>query len=249
MANALAVELAALGERLATDNGASSDISTLRTAAKIRARLVAHTGDRAALELRVETSDDDTNWRKAWSCKGNAGPIEVHVGDLSRYVRAAWTLEAAITSATFSINIEAHQLFATKADLFASEIPKKAIESVGDDAIYKALISSSSDAEDILASSNAMPLTTWPESLTERVCAIACFRVMKRRGFQPEGADELIIQGKTDAEKWLKDVAAGRIRPPGLTPATELGPQTSSGNPLDPTNHKPRMSDDWGDFG
>ena len=79
--------------------------------------------------------------------------------------------------------------------------------------------------------------------------SIAAFLVMKRRGFQPEGADELIVKGHDDAQKWLKDVAAGRIRPPGLAPATRLGPQTSSGDPLEPTKRTPRMSDNWGDFG
>lgn len=249
MANALALELAALSERSATGDGASLDISELRSAAKIRSRIVSVTGDKAALELRVETSEDGTVWRKAWSCKGNGGAVEVHVGDLSRYVRAAWTFAAGVTAASFVIRAEAHQLFATKADLFASEVPKEALQGAGDDVIYKALISSSSDGEDILASSNAMPLTTWPESLTERICAIAAFRILKRRGFQPEGSDELIVQGKIDAEKWLKDVAAGKIRPPGLAPATRLGPQASSGNPQAPTTFTPRMSDDWGDFG
>lgn len=249
MANALALELAALSERNATGAGSTLDIGELRSAAKIRSRIVSVTGDKAALELRFETSEDGTTWRKPWSCKGHGGAVEVHVGDLGRYVRAAWTFDAGVTAATFVLRAEAHQLFATKADLFASELPRPALEKVGDDAIWKALISSSSDAEDILAAGYAMPITTWPESLTERVCAIAAFRVMKRRGFQPEGADELIVKGADDGLRWLKDVAAGKIRPPGLSPPTRLGPQASSGNPQAPTKFTPRMSDDWGDFG
>lgn len=249
MANALAVELAALSERTATGVGSSVDISTLRTGAKLKARISAVTGDRAALELRVETSEDGTDWRKVWACKGNAGPVEIHVGDLSRYLRASWTFGAGVTAASFVIRGEAHTLFASKADLFASELPEDALRGIKDNEIYKALISTSTDAEDILASGYPVPLTTWPESLTERVCAIAAFRAMKRRGFQPDGSDELIVKGNDDGMKWLKDVAAGKTRPQGMAPATRLGPQTSSGDPLQPTKAVPRMSDNWGDFG
>jgi phage gp36-like protein len=248
MANMLAQELAALGERTATGSGQSLDITELRTAAKLKTRITATSGDRAALELRVETSEDNTTWRKAWSCQGNSGAVTVHVGDLSRYVRAAWVFGAGVASASFVVRAEFHQLFASKADLFASELPKEALSGIPDDSIYKALISSSSDCEDILASGWPMPLTTWPESLTERVCALAGFRAMKRRGFQPEGADELVVKGADDALKWFKEVAAGKIRPPGLSPPTRLGPQASSGNPKAPTRFTPRMSDDFGDF-
>lgn len=249
MANALDIALAAAIERTATGVGETLDVGTLRSAAKLSIRVSSVTGTRSALELLVESSDDQANWRKAWSSQGNINGIELHVGQLGRYVRAAWTFGVGVTAATFSIFGEAHQVFATKADLFAGDIPKEAFGSCDDDWVYKALISASCDAEDALAASNALPLTRWPSSLTQRVTAIATFLVMKRRGFQPEGADELIVKAHDDAQKWLKDVAAGRIRPPGLAPATELGPQTSSGDSRNPGKRIPRMSDDWGSFG
>lgn len=249
MANAADIALAEMVERTASGVGDTVDIGELRTAAKLKIRVVAAAGDRSKLTLKVETSDDETNWRSAWSSVANIAGVEVHVGELGRYVRAAWTFGAEVTAATFRITGEAHQIFATKPDLFAGDIPQKALESVKPNDIYKALISASQDAEDALAASNALPLTKWPSSLTQRVTAIATYLVMKVRGFQPQGTDELIIKGHDDAQKWLKDVAAGRIRPPGLAPATRLGPQTSSGDPLQPTKATPRMSDNWGDFG
>jgi phage gp36-like protein len=248
MANALDIAIAATAERTGTGVGATFDVTDLRAAAKLSIRLAAVTGTRSALTLRVESSDDETNWRTAWSSQGSIAGVEIHVGELERYVRAGWSFDVGVTAATFSIVAEAHQLFATKADLFSGDIPKEALASAKDDWIYKALISASCDAEDALAASNALPLTLWPSSLTQRVTAIASFLVMKRRGFQPQGIDELIVKGHDDAQKWFKDVAAGRIRPPGLAPATRLGPQTSSGNPLAPTERRPRMSDDWGSF-
>ncbi len=249
MANVVEATLAESGERTASGVGDTFDIGLLREAAKLSVRVVTGVGDRSKLTLQVDTSDDQTNWRKAWSSAGNIAGVEVHVGELSRYVRATWTFGVGVTSAVFSIGAEFHQLFATKADLFSGDIPNEALAGCKEDWIYKALISASCDSEDALAASNAMPLTSWPSSLTQRNTAIAAFLVMKRRGFQPEGADELIVKAHDDAQKWLKDVAAGRIRPPGLAPATRLGPQTSSGNPLQPTKAIPRMSDDWGDFG
>jgi phage gp36-like protein len=248
MANVAEATLAEAGERTASGVGETIDIGALREAAKLSIRVVTAVGDRAKLALKVESSDDETNWRPAWASPGNIAGVEVHVGELSRYVRASWTFGSGITSAVFTIGAEFHQLFATKADLFSGDIPREALEAAKVNDIYKALISASQDAEDALAASNALPLTKWPSSLTQRVTGIATYLVMKVRGFQPQGSDELIVKAHDDAQKWLKDVAAGRIRPPGLAPATRLGPQTSSGNPRAPEKFTKRMSDDWGSF-
>jgi phage gp36-like protein len=249
MANAFEVTLHPLQAETASGTGAPIDIGELRTAGRFTISMVAFAGTGGA-QLSAETSDDQVNWRpvNVASATLNNQKESIVLG-LARYVRAKWVLAVTVTSVTFSIVVEAHQVYANLADLTRSEIPEKAIASVPTDKQIGALIDASSDAEDAIASSNDLPLTTWPPSLSRRVTAIAVFYIMKHRGFQPSGFDELIVKAHDDAQKWLKDVGAGRIRPPGLAPQTRLGPQGSSGNPGAPTVYKRRMSDDFGSFG
>jgi phage gp36-like protein len=198
--------------------------------------------------VTVQTSPDGSSWANLVTVSATEpGRYDIVALGADRYVRAAWELTA--TDATFSISGTAHTVFAEQADIEATELRAEAIANVPAASIANALIKGSCDAEDALAASNALPLTSWPPSLSERVAAIAAFHIMKARGFRPQSFDELIVKAHDDAQRWLKDVAAGRIRPPGLAPATELGPKTSSGDPCDPTKILPRFSDNWGDFG
>jgi phage gp36-like protein len=250
MANAFETTLHDLGAETVSGVGESIDIGALRTAARFAISMVAFAGS-GGVTLGVETSDDQSNWRTVPGVSGatlNNAKESIVLG-LGRYLRATWALAGTVTSVSFSIEVEAHQIYANLTDLCRSEIPEKAIASVPDEKKIGALIDASCDAEDALASSNALPLTSWPSSLARRVSSIAVFYIMKHRGFQPAGFDELIVKAHDDAQKWLKDVAAGRIRPPGLAPHTRLGPQSSSGNPLAPQVYRRRMSDDFGSFG
>lgn len=250
MANSLDIELHDLGEETTSGASESVDIGELRSAALLVLKVPALSG--GSFTFEIQTGPDDASWRTVWSkaLSSTSGKATIAVDGLDQYVRARWVVPGSGTPAvTFSIAGTAHTLYAEREDLQRGELPAKATTSIDDAVIVEALVDASNDAEDALAASNALPLTAWPSSLSRRCAAIASYQIMKNRGFKPDGFDDLIVKAHDDAQKWLKDVAAGRIRPPGLAPATELGPKTSSGNPRRPTTYKRRFSDDWGDFG
>lgn len=244
MANALEITLHDLGAETTEDSGTSVDLGETRSAVSLRLNVLENEDE---FTLIIETSPDETTWRSVSETTANvtSAPQRILLDGLDRYLRVSWE---PTTSVTFSLEGEAHTLYATRSDLTLGELPEKAMRNLGDDVIIQALLDASSDAEDALAASNSLPLASWPTSLSRRCASIAMYQIMRARGFRPESFDELIVKAHDDAQKWLKDVAAGRIRPPGLNPATRLGPQSSSGNPNAPTRYKRRFSDNWGDY-
>lgn len=253
MANTLEMTLHDSGAETASASGDAVDIGAYRNAIRLLVRVTALSGTTPSVICRLQTSPDGTTgWRTiATATKLSAiGKTRLTALECEQFVRLDWTIGgSADPGVTFSVAGEAHTVFANRDDIESGELKPEAIANVEADVINEALIDASCDAEDALAASNAAPITAWPDSLSRRVAAIASFQIMKQRGFRPSGFDELIVKAHNDAVKWLKDVGAGRIRPPGLAPATVLGPQTSSGNPAAPTRYKRRMSDNWGDFG
>lgn len=59
-----------------------------------------------------------------------------------------------------------------------------------------------------------LPLTDWDDSVREKVCMVAFYRIMKTRGFDPNrGTDALIVKDKDDALYWMLRVSRQEIRP------------------------------------
>lgn len=246
MAQALPITLHALGEEASDGQGAAVDIGELRSAVKIALTITALVG---TLTVYVETSPDgSTGWRDVGSFDAASaiGRQRWAFDECDRYVRVRWDVG---TSATFSVHGEAHLLFARAGDLTSGSINAKALESVDSRVLADGLIKASAVAEDELYTSNPAPLTAWPESVTQHCADLAVFFALKHRGFKPGGADELVVKAHDDARRWFRDVALGRIKPPGLNPAHNLGPRTSSGDPNYPDTHRPKLSANWGDFG
>lgn len=250
MADALAVELHALGEESANGESAAVDIGALRTLLVGAVRITAKTGS-GNVAFELQSSPDGTT---GWTTVRGIGTLlgvsrsEFHADQCERFVRVKWRLSG-ITAATFSVTAEAHVLYAKRSDLGLIGIQDEALEDVTIEKLAACLLSSTSDADDALNTIYPLPLETWPSSLKQRCADIATWRVMKAIGFQPQGSDEIIRMSFEDAVKWLSMVAQRKIVPAGLTPKPVPAIQTSSGRPNEPTAETPRMSDDWGDFG
>jgi phage gp36-like protein len=243
MANARDITLHLLAEEVAAGAGAGVDIDT-RTAVKLALYVSAVSG---ALTVYVDTSPDNTIWRTLGSfAVVSAAPAveELSFDRCERYVRVRWTLG---TSATFSLKGEAHQLFATRGDL-ASELPSAALASVSTNVIASALIRGSCDVEDALGTRYPLPITKVSVSVKQRAAQIAAFLILKHKGFEGAGIDELVVKSYDDARKWLSDVRDSKLEPAGIEPEPAADVVTSSGNPEYPDVYRKRFSDNWGDF-
>jgi phage gp36-like protein len=249
VADPLAVTLHALGAESASGVGPAVEIGALRTFLAGSTTLTTKTGN-GVVGFAIETSlDGSTGWRTVRDVGAlpGAGKIQFHVDELERYVRLAWTFDV-VTNATFVVTAEAHVLYAKRSDLGLS-IQADALEDEQEEKLSRALLSATSDIDDALNVNYPLPLTTWPPSITQRCADIGTWRVMKAIGFQPDGSDEVIRMSFDDATKWLEKVAQRKIIPAGLAPRPIDASRASSGNPSNPTEILPRMSDNWGDFG
>lgn len=220
MAQPLAIALHALGaETAASGQGLAVDIGATRSAAKLDLELTAISGAGASLVVTVQTSADGlTGWRAvdAWAALTAVDKVSMCFAGLSRYVRIAWALAGTLPSATFKVSGNAHQLFLQLGDVTSSELPAKAIASVPKTVQANALIVASSDGEDACASSYTLPIVSVGESMMQRLASIAAYHIMKFRGFQPQGTDELIIKAFDDAQKWLLRISQANLRPVGI---------------------------------
>lgn len=83
------------------------------------------------------------------------------------------------------------------------------------------LDNASSEADGYLTSRFRLPLTEWGADLRQAVAAIATYRLMMKRGFQPgaEDAEQLRLASK-DAMAWLDKVVAGKVTPQGVKDAS-----------------------------
>ena len=206
MANAsTALMLHAVGAELGAGTSAALDIGDGRSAAFVSLRSFAG----GALQLTIETSPDGvTGWRKAGELirSGAVSALtRIPIDGLERWLRATWPSS---TDATFTLTAVAHQLYATREDLFAKlsrEHCKRADEKEPG-AVARALIEASCAVEDKLDATYGLPLASVSESLVGATASIAAFTVLQRNGFAGGGVDELATQAKADAIKWLDGV-------------------------------------------
>lgn len=208
-------------ETAPTGQGAPVDIGASRSAVKLALELTAISGAGESLVVSIQTSADGvTGWRTvdSWSALTAVDKVQLCAADLSRWVRISWALAGTSPSATFVVSGNAHQLFLQIADVTLSELPAKAITSVPKNVQANALIVASADGETAMASCFTLPIVTMTSvDVMQRLAQIAAYHIMKYRGFQPQGADELIVKAYDDAQAWLLRMSQAKIRPPGIT--------------------------------
>lgn len=225
MANPLPITPRALAAATGSGNGSSVDMSAsvpicVRAGAVLTLEVTAVDDPATQVTVSLQTSANGLlNWRTvdSWSAQG-VGSAEQSFADLNKFCRVTWAVTgtSGTPSATFVVAGEAHQLFLDTTDITSAQLPVKALASVAKTVIAKAMISASGDAEDSMASSYTLPIAAWSDSVSQRCAQVASFQIMSFRGFQPNGTDELIVKANDDAQSWLKRVAAGSLRPPGI---------------------------------
>lgn len=240
MTNPLAVTLQASAEVSASASGAAVDIGALRSCLKLRLELSAIAGTTPALAVKIETAPATTGpWQKVadFPTLLAASAKDQVFADCRRYVRATWTLSGGTPTATFGVSGDAHVLYAKVADVGVHAIQPEAIKSVSAAEQAACCLAATDEADGYLGGGKTLPLTAWGDDLTMQVAQIAAFRVLKRRGFQPDGSDDLIVKGRDDAISWLRGVGRGDIEPPGMIDSTpevyEAGISVYSDTPRD----------------
>lgn len=127
--------------------------------------------------------------------------------------------------------------YATLADLGSLALPPIALSNVPDADKTAAIEAASSEADGYLASQYVLPIVTWGVDLTQHVCAIAAFRCLTRRGFNPEAPEVQVARVLyDDAVNWLRRVSIGQINPV-LTDSAVIGEPGRPGRPKVVTSH------------
>lgn len=124
-----------------------------------------------------------------------------------------------------------YQQYAQPADLANLGLSAQALSVITLPEQNAALLKASNEADGYLNTRFTLPLISWGADLTGHVCAIAAYRLMVVRGYNPE-ANNSLRKSFEDAIKWLTDVAANRVNPiivdgssaPGGIPDGQAGP-------------------------
>ncbi len=221
MADKLDLALHALAAETASSTGASTDIGLLRRAVIIDLEVVVVAGTDPTLSVELQTSSDNTNFRtmrKFDLRKGATKRERFYVFGAEQFVRAKWTITGtAGQSFTFSLLGEAHVVYAEPED---SNLPSSVVNDFNVDFVTEKFVKASSEAEGYIGGGFKLPLTEWGEDLREHVANMADFAMLKKRGFDPEGADEVVRMGRKDAIQWLTKVSTGAIKPPAMIDST-----------------------------
>lgn len=119
--------------------------------------------------------------------------------------------------------------YATVADLASMSMNAAAFGSVSALDQQAVLDAMSGEADGHINNQYHLPLTAYPRELTRRICDMAAYEIMCRRGYFPEGNDQILRERYDDAIKWLMLVGSGRLTPPGIVDST---PTTHDGAPV-----------------
>lgn len=117
--------------------------------------------------------------------------------------------------------------YAARTDFAAHGVSADALEGIATGDQDKALEAASRLVDSYLIKRFAMPLTAVGEDVKEKVCALAAYKLLKGRGFNPESDDaRQLREDYDDALSWLRDVSAGRATPVGVTDSSRSGDNT-----------------------
>lgn len=224
MANPLAIIPHASGAETVSGQSAAVDVGALRTAVRLLLDVTDLTGTLPTLIITIETSPTGTaGWRAIGQFDTVASSTNARrtFAQCERFVRAAWTITgSAGPTITFAVTGEAHVLYATPDDITRTALPPEALTSVPAYVQADASLAATDEADGYIAGGYVLPLTAWSEDLRTHVAAMAAYAILKRRGFDPSGRDQLIVDGRKNAIDWLKMIATGKLKPPGMADST-----------------------------
>lgn len=119
--------------------------------------------------------------------------------------------------------------YAVLADLPIYGMPELVANSFSSSDREKELDAASKFADSYLATqydADELPLTTYGVDLTQVVCKIAAYELLRKRGFDSPNEGNSFKAARDEAVSWLKDVSAGRASVSGGT--TTASPEFSS---------------------
>lgn len=220
MPNPIAVTLHASAAEAGSGQAAASDLGELRNACELVLEVLSGTG---SLVVTLETAPSSSGpWRSqgAFPAFTAPGRAELAFAATGRFVRAAWTIVTGPWQ--FDLRGLGHVIYVTPQDLAGSSLTTKALENVSQDVKARACIAASDEADGYLASRYTLPLLQWPSDFRRKVGHVAGYEVLKQKGFQPQGSDEVVLLERDNAVKWLVRVSSGSVSPPGIVDSTPL---------------------------
>lgn len=229
MADALAITLRESAAASAGGQSTPVDVGALRKMAQLKLEVTSVSGTTPKLIVTVETGPSSSGpWRSltGWEAT-SVHAQERSFGETDRYVRLNWTIDGtAGPSFTFSVAGVAHVLYAAPSQVRLHCLPARTIseERIGD--FLDSCLAATDEAAGYLNSSYVLPITAWDTDLTKQTSRLALYDFMNQRGWQPEGPDAIIIDAYERALSWFNRIAAGRLKPPGITDST---PETFEG--------------------
>lgn len=219
MADPLDIVLLASAEQTASSSGAAVDIGANRCCVKATLVVSAISGTGAKVEAILETAPSATGpWLRVGSFPALtvARSCDAVFADCRRWVKLRWVITGTAPAITFGAAGTAHQLYATLADINTHGIPDAAVSTVPIEERAQHALAATGEAEGYIGGGYPLPLLGWPDELRRQVAQIAVYNIIKRRGFQPDGEDALIVKGRDDAIAWLTRLSKGLIKPPGM---------------------------------
>lgn len=213
--DALAIEPHALVTETSSGTGAAIDIGAQRSC--LRLRLVVGSLNGSSLACTVQTAPEATGpWEVVGTLPTVTAPVvrDALMLGARRYVRVVWTLVG--TDVTFRVVGEAHALLATPDDVAMFAFPAKAFEALDPNTLASSCLAATEEAATYLAGRFTFPLLAWGQDIVMHVAKMAGYQIMVRRGFQPQGSDELIVKGRDDAIAYFRMISKNEIYPPGL---------------------------------
>lgn len=222
MADPLAITLHASAAESASGASTPVDVGTLRKCARLKLEVSAISGTGPGFEVVIETGPSSSGpWRGlgGWSVDVEQAVARLF-GETDRYVRASWTISGDDSPAvTFALVGEAHVLYVTPSQIDERSLPASAMDDlIGP--LFEACLGATAEADGYLARRYTLPLSAWDDALIQHTSHRALWYFMSRRGFGPQGPDEVMHINTDAALKWLDGVGAGRISPPGIIDAT-----------------------------
>jgi phage gp36-like protein len=215
MPNPLEVTLHASGAETSSGSGTPVEVGARQA---LDAILTVTAADGLAVSIESGPSSSGP-WTAAGEFETVAeGQRKLVVCPVGPWVRVVWDTAA---PATFEVKATAHQVYVTPEDLAAMSLPEAATADMDPQIIARACIDVSNEADGYLRRRYSMPLTSGGSELTRKLAHILAYEVLRRRGFQPEGPDELVVVEKNESIKWLAKVGAGTVSP-GIVDSTPL---------------------------
>lgn len=231
MSNPLDLVLHASAAETSSGTSAAFDIGA-RNALRLTLEASAFTAG-AKVSIKVETSPSGV---AGWKTIGTLPTLTTETycedtfGSVQRFVRFTWTIEGTTPSVTFELTGSAHITYAVVRDLGRLGIAEAALVAVKTGNKVEALIAASDTADRYLCRQFTLPLLKWGNDLRRLVAHIAVYDLMAVRGFQPEGADQLIVKRYDDAIAALREVGDDKACMPGIEDSDDGGGSGTSGD-------------------